>query len=501
MKSLVTNLFVGLTVLVFMPALPAAGLAQTNTLEVKCLDQAGKPLPGVKVLVQEVQSGKMKDQNSNRDGVSQFKSLDNGTYRVLGRKEGFEPAFYEFARLSGGSQQPVTLNFKPGDSAKKIYFEDQALAKQAYDLLIEGVHALQAQKWTEGEQKLKESLAINPSNPDAHFNLAIAYVQQRKFDLVELELKEAARLNPQEPRYQQIQQMLPLLKLANEADTAMQQRNFELAVVKYGELVKLQPDNADHYYNLALAQANAKQFDEATKTVEKGMTLKPGDKSFDDLKRLIAEHKEQITIAKAKVIVDEADKLYNEGQYAAALQKYEEARPMLPNKVQSALWAQEAKVHVKLDHADEAIKAYRRAIESDSSKTEYWKALGDYYIEQKQYNEGLQVYADMYKHTSTPVDQGLFNLAKEYVSQEKNELAAMTFNKVLEVNPQFAEAYYELGVYYFYDKNDKPHAKELLTKYSSLGKDQKHLDDAKAYLGVIDAARKPVAKKPAAKKP
>jgi len=496
MKSLISNLFAGLIVLTFMLAIPSAGLAQNNTLQVRCLNQDGNPLAGLKVFVQELQGGKLRDQKSNRDGVAQFKDLDNGTYRVLARMEGFEPAFYEFVHLTGGSNETVTLNFKPGDSQKKIYFEDQALVKQAYDLLVEGVHALQAHKWAEGEEKLRASLAINPSNPDAHFNLAITYIQQGKFDLVESEVKEAVRLNPQETRYQQVLQMLPIVKLATEADAAMQQKNFELAAAKYSEMVKLQPDNADNYYNLALAQANAKYYEEATKTIEKGIELKPDEKGFEALKKLIADHKERDMIAQAKEIVDEGDKLYNAGQYDAALQKYEEARPLLPEKVQHALWAQLGRTHAHLNQPQEAIAAFRRAIELDPTKTDYWKALANYYIEQKQNNEALQVYAEMYKQTSTPVDEGLFNIGKEFLGQEKNELAAAAFNKVLEVNPQHAEAYYELGVYYFYDKDDKPRAKGLLTKYLSLGKDQKHLDDAKAYLGVIEAAKKPTKKRP-----
>lgn len=495
MKSSLVNLMAGLIILTVVLTWPSVGLAQNNMLQVKCLDQTGQPMSGVKLVVQELQSGKTKSQDSNRQGAAQFKNLEDGTYRVLGRKEGFEPAFYEFVRLKGGASETVTLNFKPGDSQKKIYFEDQALITQAYDLLLEGVQALQAQKWTEGEEKLKASLAINPSSPDAHFNLAVALIQQRKFDLAVPHLQEAIRLNPEESRYQQVQQMIPLMKLGAEADAAMQQRNFELAAAKYGEMVKLQPDNADHYYNLALAQANAKHYDEATKTVDRAIALKPGDPVYANLKKLIAEHKERDLINQAKAIVDEGDKLYNAGRYAEALQKYEEARPLLPENVAHGLWAQLGRTYARLNDPEHALEAFRRAIELQPSKTEYRKALAEFYLQQNQLDQALQVYTDMYHQTSTPVDEGLFSLGKEFLAKEKNAWAAATFTKVLEANPQYAEAYYELGVYYFYDKNDKARAEEMLTKYMSLGKDQKHLDDAKAYLGVIEAAKKPARRK------
>jgi tetratricopeptide (TPR) repeat protein len=101
----------------------------------------------------------------------------------------------------------------------------------------------------------------------------------------------------------------------------------------------------------------------------------------------------------------------------------------------------------------------------------------------------FQTYADWYGQPSstTKPDEGLFGLGKEFLGQEKNELAVTAFNKVLVINPDYAEAYYELGVNDFYN-GGKTKAKDLLTKYIGIGKDQRHIDDAKAILAVMKVA-------------
>lgn len=489
--------------LVFFFTVPSLALAQKGVLEVTCVDQANQPIAGMRVFVQKLGTNEVKSRKSNRDGIAAFKGLSEGYYRVLGRKKGFEPALYEYVEVKGGAEAAVTLTCKPGDSEKKLYFEDQELIQRAFNKLREGVDLLRAKKFAEAEKILKESLAINPSNPDTQRNLAIAYIQQRKWAEAEQALakavklygielallpKDSPNLNLYQQSYDQAKQlleMMPIFRLGTEADQALRERRFDEAIAKYREVIKLQPNNADNYYNLAVALANSKRYDEAVEAVDKGLTLKPGDKGFLELKRRILNNKEAEILNRAKAMLAAGDKLYNAGQYEAALEKYEAARPLVPQKVLDQLYVQEARAHAKLNHIDEAIKAYRQAIELAPDKSNYWQELAQLYLTHGQYGEGMRVYVEMYEHQSAPVDQELFALGKKFLADEKPDLAAAAFQKVLEVNPQFAEAYYQLGMHYFYDKKDKARAKQMLQKYLQLGKNPKNLEDAKAVLAVI----------------
>jgi hypothetical protein len=126
-------------------ALPA--LADGNTMDIKCVDQAGKAISGIKVQLQHINTNKWKDKKSDANGVAAFNKLDDGVYRVVARKEGYAPAFYEFVKLQGAAQRSVNLTFEPGSPDTKVYFEDQAVNQRAYDFLGQGVQALQAKKF------------------------------------------------------------------------------------------------------------------------------------------------------------------------------------------------------------------------------------------------------------------------------------------------------------------------------------------------------------------
>ena len=87
MKNLRWNLvFVFAILLLFVfSSLPAFG--QSNTLEVKCLDQSGNPVSGVKVVIAPMENNKPKDKKSDGKGIAEFGKLDDGVYRIFGRKE------------------------------------------------------------------------------------------------------------------------------------------------------------------------------------------------------------------------------------------------------------------------------------------------------------------------------------------------------------------------------------------------------------------------------
>lgn len=525
MRSLPLSISVGLILFIGLSVRPLPGWAQTNTMQVKCVDQTGKPVGGLKVFIQEVTSGKVANADVKADGIARFKDLSNGFYRIIARKQGYETAYYEFVNLSGNANESVTLTFQPGDSQKKIYFEDQALAEQARNLLLEGFDLLQASKWAEGAEKLKASLAINPSNPDAHLYMAVALMQQRQWEQAEPYLVSAAKFseiglaiektrppasqNPQliEAYQKSIaqanewRQRLPLMKVAAAADDAMRQQDFATAAAKHRELIKMEPNNPDHYYSLAVALGNDRKYDEAIQAIDRALAMKPDDKDYADIKSRLLNNKEAARLEAAKKIVHDADDLYNNGQYAEALRKYEEARPMLPESVQHAVWAAIGRTHAKLNHPDQAIAAYRKAIQLEPTKSDYWKSLAQYYMEQKQYEQMFQTYTDWYSLPSSPTkpDEGLFKLGKDFLGQDKNDLAMSAFNRVLSLNPNHAEVHYELGVNHFYS-GDKTKAKEFLTKYLSIGKDQRHIEDAKAILAVMKVAPAKVGPKKPSKK-
>jgi tetratricopeptide (TPR) repeat protein len=482
----------------------SVALAQAETsLTVKCVDQSGQPVKDVRVVLQPLQPPqgappKPLEGKSNKQGLADFKKIMPGFYRVIGRKQGLDPSYREPIRIAAGKGETATLNFAPGDMTKKLYFEDPAQMQQANRLFQEGLAAYQQQKFPEAAAKLSESLKIIPSNSEGYFWLGISLIQQAKWDEGKKAVEAAIAINPTESKYQEIIKMLPGLRLGAEGQEAMQKRDFKTAIVKFSEQAKLQPEVSETYYNLALSYANDGQYDKGMEAIEEALKRKPNDPGYTELKNLIPQHKEQALRQQAGQLLREGDDFFNKRDYQAALQKYEAGRLMLP-KEEAVVWYAIGRCHAQLKHPEETIAAYQRAVALNPKKPEYVQSLALLLMEQKRVKEALQAYETLYQQLAEPVDEKLFELGKKLIG-DSNPEGMTVLQRVVEVNPNHAESYYEMGVYTFYSP-DKEKSKPFLTKYVEIGKDQKHLEDAKAFLALLNPPAKPGAKTPVKPKP
>ncbi len=489
---------------VILPA--SSALAAANSLEIKCVDSAGNPVASATVQIEMLETLKWRDKKSDAKGMALFSKIDDGAYRIVARKEGFAPALYEFALLKGGNPVTVTLKLEQGDIQKKLYFEDQALQQKAQELLSQGSELLRNGKFTDAEKDIKTSLDINPSNAEALFNLSIAYIQERKWDVAEESLKKTSQLltvlsslpppkDGKMPPYNELHQrvdtllaQLPLFKVRSEADKALTEQKFDLAVQKYNEALKLQSNDPDLYYNLALALARARKFDDALQTIDKAVQLKPGEAAYADLRKKIVEFKESEILNKAQEVLTEGDKLFQAKDYTAALGKYQEALKMVPadrKPQQAVVLTQIAKTQAQLNQYEPAVQTFKKAIELAPENASYKTALAQFYLKEKKYDEALNMYADSNAAGKEPVDQVLFKLGQAQSNQGNAEVAQLAFERAIKANPENAEAYYELGMLLYQSKKDDKRAKEVLTKYLELGKDAAHLDNTKSVLVVL----------------
>ncbi len=496
MKSFRKTLAVIIVLVLSLLCLPAYILAANNTLEVQCVDKSGNPVAGVKVEIMNLENQKWKDKKSDPKGIARFDKSDDGVYRIRSRKEGFAPALYEFVALKGDKQESVKLVFEPG-ADHPLYFEEQgkSAGPQAMEALKGGVEDLRAGKYDDAINKLKTSLTLNPSNPEAHFNLAIAYIQQKKWDEGEVELKAVSRITGalmqmkipegQPNVYAQINQnsegilqKLQGFKLRSEGSDFLQKKSFKEAAQKFQESLKYIADDPDTYYNMALAQAQAKMFPEAQQSIQKAISMKPAEKAYTDLKQQIDGLKEQDTVQKAQVIVDAGEALFKSNDFAGAMQKYQEAKGMLPPKGQAVVMTLIGKAEAAQNHQDAALQAYKQAIELDPENPRFKNALALYHISQKKYDDALGLLCT----------DGDYFACGQKLAKDPNgaQVAQLAFDRSIQKNPANAEAYYELGMMLYFSKENDKKARELLAKYVEIGKDSGHLDNAKSSIVILD---------------
>jgi len=492
--------FVSLSI--FFLALP--GHAQSGTLQVKCVEASGAAVQNVKVVVFSMNTQKAKDKKSDAQGVADFGKIDDGVYRVFGRKEGFAPALFEYAQIKGAGET-VTLTFGAG-ADKKLYFEDPEASKQAVLMLQAGLEAMKGNKFEEAEKMISQSLEINPSSPETIYYYGAALVYSGKFDKATEVLQRAFKVaemmattpspNPSGPNpYETVAQgakrlldQMPSLR----GEYALRQKNYDLAAKEYADAIKSNPNNPEYHANLAIALTNAGKPDEALAAVEKAIQLKPAEKSYTDLKTKIAARKENLAIEKAQAIMIEGNKLLDGGNAAEALKKFEEAKSMISEDRSAPLWSKIGQAQAKLNQPEAAIDAFKKSIELAPADRvpDYQKVFAQFYIDAKRYDEAIELLADPKAAASQSPEQVLADLAKTWTNKEPN-FAAAALEKVIKLNPANAEAYYDLGRLCYIDgKSKDARTKELLNKYIEIGKDAAKIQEAKDLLVIINKRTK-----------
>jgi tetratricopeptide (TPR) repeat protein len=479
-------------------ALPS--FAQESTLQVKCVDSSGAPVPGVKVSIAPLKTQKAKDKKSDPQGIAEFTKIEDGAYRVFGRKDGLAPALYEFAVLKG-SQASVTLKFTAGPD-RKLWFEDPAEDQKAAAMLANGLDAGKQNKISEAEKLFNEALLIKPSSAEAYYYLGMSLMQQAKFDEGVQALDKASELAniwltapPQGPNaYPQIIQSVQQAKKnlpAAKASYALSQKNYELASKLFSDAIKDNPNDSDLHANLAIALAYSQKYDEAMAAINKAIQLKPGE-TYEKYKSTIATRKEDAEIKKANEIMREGNQLLKDGDAAAALKKFDQAKSMVPAASQSPIWAQIGRAQAKLNQP-EAVNSFKKAIElapadkPDSLKL-YKDAFAQYYLDAKKFDEAIDLFVDP---KSASLEKDLLDLAKAQ-RDKQTKLSEAALERVLKINPENIDACFDLGQLYYSekDKDSDRRAKELLTKYAEKGTDQGKLDGVKGMLVIINRRTK-----------
>lgn len=486
-----------------IPFLTLPGFADNGTLKVQCVDSSGNPMKDVKVDVYNRNTDKDKDKKTNDQGEAEFTKLDDGVYRIYGRKDGFVPALFE-PMLVKGSEESVTLEFEAG-ADKKFYFEDEALKLSWAQMLQKAMDAYGAKNFEEAEKLFTQVLEINPSAAEALYYLSAAYAQQKKYDQAEETFNKTIEIanimknapspvaegqqNPYEAFVLNSQKLLKSFS-AFKGEDALKQKKYDEAIALFSEAIKLNPDDASNYERLAISLTYAERFDEALSALEKAEQLKPG--GFDDLKKSILARKEAADIGRAQAIMDEGTKLYDSGEYADALKKYEEARGLLAEDKQDVPWLQIAKARARLGQKEAAFEAFDKAIKlTQADKVEVFRdTFAQAYIDDKKFDEAIEILADPKTAGSKSPEEFLLTLAAAYKSKEP-KFAETAWERVLKINPENADVYYYLGESsYIEGKEQDSRTSEMLTKYLDIGKDPAKLENAKNMLVIVSRRAK-----------
>jgi len=243
------------------------------------VDSSKHPVPNVDCkLINNKTPGQEPVLKSNKKGEADFEKVAAGEYVVKASIKGYFEA----------TSNPITVTDTEKEvSVTVLLVEEKAFKSkeaEANQLLSEG-------KFKEASVIYKEMLNMTPNEAVVWGNLAKAYAGMRDEPAALEAAKKAAELDPKE--YSGLQTQMQAWVNFEAGLHALESKDFPKAVKWLTESLKVQPQNADGYYNLALAYGHQKKYDEALKSIDEALKLKPNEKAYMDVKRILENNAKQ----------------------------------------------------------------------------------------------------------------------------------------------------------------------------------------------------------------
>lgn len=209
--------------------------------------------------------------------------------------------------------------------------------------------------------------------------------------------------------------------------------------------------------------------------------LKLGEPNIHDveLSKGGAAVSQQVEAVEAKA--DPAVTAYNEGAALAnsgddpgAIKKFDEAVSIKPDL--TAAWIALARIQLRAKNYAKAIEAANKGLEADSEDTDMWTVLFESYRATGDKAKAAEAKKHMPENAA-----GMFNDAVPLLNASKYDEAEPILRKVIAADPNFADAYYYLGMC-MAQKNNIAEAKKFFQKYLDLAPNGKDADVAREFM-------------------
>lgn len=150
---------------------------------------------------------------------------------------------------------------------------EETTRKKAYRLLDEGVRLLNAGRYGEALDVLREANKLIPDDPDIIMTLGGAMILAGKWNTAEKFMEEAVEMHPDNPRLWLNLAAATLGRL--EFSTRQRQ---DRAIASYEQAIALDPVAPSAHYNVGLIHAERKDWEQAIKWFEAAIRANPTDK-------------------------------------------------------------------------------------------------------------------------------------------------------------------------------------------------------------------------------
>ena len=314
LKSVITGTLIAGVLLIFS----ISAQAQNRAIRGKVTDDKDQPVADAKVKIEGTDIFREFSLKTNKKGeFFQLLGQQSGAYRVIVRKEGFEPAFKDNLRPEMGEEVAAELQLKPG-SDYKLAFEMTDADRAEYQKKLEdqkkrqkfsaevkarfdkGVELFDLGQIEEALTEFNAALTIDPKQPGILARAGDCYVKLNKNEEALDAYNKAIELDPADGNLYALKGVV----LSRLGQTAESQEMFKKSA-------ELDPRGAGlNFYNLGITLVNSGDMEKAAEAFKQsiaadsnyaesyyqlGMCLSGNESSFGDA---IAAFKKYIEIGK-----------------------------------------------------------------------------------------------------------------------------------------------------------------------------------------------------------
>lgn len=223
-------------------------------------------------------------------------------------------------------------------------------------------------------------------------------------------------------------------------------------------------------------------------------TLKPGqDHKLDfelspqEIERLKQEQakaeKQKQSSAEVKAAFDAGLALAQQGKHAEAIEEYKKALEKDPD--QPYIQANMADALAKVNKNDEALAAYQKAIALKPDDSAMYTNMGVLLGKMGKTAESQEAFKKAASISPAAAGQNFYNLGATLVNSGRSAEAADAFKQAIAADPNFAEAYYQLGICLSGNPATIPDAIKSLQKYIEIGQKADQVEVAKQLISAL----------------
>jgi tetratricopeptide (TPR) repeat protein len=232
--------------LLLLFSIPAS--AQNRSIRGVVTDENGQPVEGVAIRIEGTDIVRTFNLKTSRRGeFAQLLGTQTGTYRVIARKDGYQPSFKENLRPELGEEVTADLQLKAG-ADYKLPFEMSDADRAEYQKRLE-------------DQKKRQKFSAEVKT---HFDQGVTLFDAGQYNEALAEFNAALAIDPKQPGI-----------LARAGDCYLRLQKNEEALDQYEKAIELDANDAGLYAQKGVALSYLGRTAESQEMFKKSVTLDP----------------------------------------------------------------------------------------------------------------------------------------------------------------------------------------------------------------------------------